>query len=89
MRSFGLSTELDAGFGKQAAHALLFAAGSPVRSRQLEGCGKVGQAGTGLLEECMQGAGLREEASASAAPPAPQNYLHCHLQWDLKDHSAP
>ncbi len=29
---------------------------------QLEGCGKVGLAGGGLLEKCMQGAGLGEEA---------------------------
>jgi hypothetical protein len=36
--------------------------------RQLEGCGKVGQAGRGLLEECMQGAGLREEAEEVREP---------------------
>ena len=36
---------------------------------QLEGCGKVGQAGRGLLEECMQGAGLGVQRRTSGAGP--------------------
>jgi hypothetical protein len=61
---------------------------------QLEGCGKGGQASRGLLEECMQGAGLGEEAekvresgSQASIQRAVKNYvldcmhLYAHLTY--------